>query len=143
MTILKTAFFLQGSYIFTYIPLMIMLFALALWLRAQVPLFASFLLSVQSVMTSYMVAGLLSMLMGLLATYLNYPLYGLRVQPIWYYYGAIVLSVACYSVLQWCLLLPYHAQLKAGVFSLLVACNIMAAGIMIGLHGFLFLRHVV
>lgn len=140
--LLKTSFFLQGSYAFTYAPLMILLVTAALYWFANIRFVVSFLIALQCVLSAYIIMIILSAAIAFIATYYDYPLISHGMKRPLHYHAAIILSVLLYYPLEVLLLLTQKQRIHISIALLLLICNLIAAAIMIGLHLLLFVRHV-
>ena len=140
--LLKTAFFLQGSYAFTYVPIMIIVMTIALHRYSSLSWITSILTVLQCVLASYVCILMLSGIVALALTYLQWPLvsYGLK-RPL-HYSIAIGLSAVMYALVQIAFLSVQRKNSGINRLLLVIICNAITVGIMIGLNVFLFIRHL-
>lgn len=139
--LLTTAFFLQGSYLVTYVPIMIILLTIALWRYANIGLFTSLLLSLQCVVTCFVILLFLSMAFGCLITHCGGALRSFGVKRTLHYNVAIVLSVLFYALFEILFLHVHKAILsRRACVIMVIVCNMLTAAIMISTHALLFMR---
>lgn len=136
--LLQTAFFLQGAYVLTYIPLMMILLTLGLHYWGRLSVAISFMVSMQSVITAYVCVACVSVIVALMLAFTKYPFFSNGIKPVGYYYGAIGFSALVYAGVQYIFLAPYRAQIACNSGLLILICNGLAAICLIGMHTLLF-----
>lgn len=140
--LLKTAFFLQGSYALTYVPIMIILLMIGLQVYARLSFVASILIAIQCVFASYLMMLIITGIIGFICTYYNYPLISHGLKRSLHYNIAVVISTLFYAILQSLFLSVQKNRMEGSLILLILICNILTAVIMIGLNSFLFVRHL-
>ena len=140
--LLKTAFFLQGSYALTYVPIMVIVLTIGLQFYARIAFLPSLLIAIQCVFASYLMMLIITAIIGFICTYYNYPLVSHGLKRSLHYNVAVVISTLFYSVLQLIFLTVQKNRMSGSLITLVLICNAVTAAVMIGLNAFLFVRHL-
>lgn len=140
--LLKTMFFLQGSYVLTYVPIMIIVMTGVLYFYAKIGLISSLLIALQCVCSAYLIAIIVTALIGFALTHFDYPLINHGMKRPLHYHVAVILSCLIYAGLQILLLTAQKNRAGMHLWAIVLICNAITAATIIGLNVLLFVRHL-
>jgi len=140
--VIKTSFFLQFSFVCTYVPMATALLALMLVFYARWSFLHALLTSLQWVITAYGIVLIGSAMFALLLNYYGHPLISSGMKRPLHYHAAVLLSAMVYGSIQVLLLSGQKTTMPAYIAWIILLCNGVTAVIMMGLHYMLFVRHI-
>ena len=138
--IFKTAFFLQGSFALSYVPLTIIIVTFLIRRIKHDNLLNSFLIAMQVVVTAYFLVIVLTAVFGFILTYFDYALSSPALMPAWHYDAAVLINIVVYAIMQLLFFSVHSKRLAGRSLFIVVVSNGIAAAVIILLHLLLFVR---